>query len=101
MREKRAAGETKDESLGMVVDSLGWAYFKQGKFKEAIANLATAAELAPRQVEIQLHLGLAYQANVQLQDARIALLRARNIDPNNSNVIRALGEVESALGVRR
>lgn len=100
MREKRAAGETKDDSLGMVVDSLGWAYFNQKKYKEAISNLASAAELAPRQVEIQLHLGLAYQAAGQPQDARIALLRAKNLEPNNSNVTRALGEVETVLGVR-
>ena len=30
---------------GYFIDSLGWAYFQQGRFREAVAELERAAEL--------------------------------------------------------
>ena len=38
-----------DPGNGAYVDSLGWLYFKQGKFQEALTELLRAAELLPTQ----------------------------------------------------
>ena len=42
---------------GSVVDSLGWAQFKLGRFKEAEATLRRATELTPYSPEVRKHLG--------------------------------------------
>ncbi|MEM0899649.1 MAG: tetratricopeptide repeat protein [Pseudomonadota bacterium] len=45
---------------GYIVDSLGWAYYRLGRFDEAVDQLERAAELEPRDPTINDHLGDAY-----------------------------------------
>lgn len=45
---------------GYIVDSLGWAYYRLGRFEEAVAELEKAADLRPRDPTITDHLGDAY-----------------------------------------
>ncbi len=45
---------------GYIVDSLGWAYYKLGRFEEAVAELEKAVSLMPRDPTINDHLGDAY-----------------------------------------
>lgn len=66
-----------EQDLGAIVDTLGWAYFKNQQVTEAIRTLASAADLAPAQQEIQYHLGVAYYDAGKYKDAKIALTRAR------------------------
>ncbi|MBX9926959.1 MAG: tetratricopeptide repeat protein, partial [Hyphomicrobiaceae bacterium] len=42
---------------GYIVDSLGWAYFKLGDFKEAVKYLERAVELRPEDPTLNDHLG--------------------------------------------
>jgi tetratricopeptide (TPR) repeat protein len=42
---------------GLIADSLGWVYFKEGKLKLAIETLRRAAKLAPDEPVILEHLG--------------------------------------------
>jgi tetratricopeptide (TPR) repeat protein len=44
------------------LDSLGWAYFKKGDKKAAIASLKTALNLSKKNPEIKSHLEAVYQA---------------------------------------
>ncbi|MEO8882998.1 MAG: tetratricopeptide repeat protein [Devosia sp.] len=66
-------GENLDRALGMIqksvkatqtdgfiIDSLGWAYFKLGRFPEAVTTLETAVQLKPNDPQINDHLGDAY-----------------------------------------
>ena len=45
---------------GFIIDSLGWAYFKLGRFPEAVKTLETAVQLKPNDPQINDHLGDAY-----------------------------------------
>jgi Flp pilus assembly protein TadD len=42
------------------VDSLGWAYFRIGKYDDAVRELERAVELMPQDPTINDHLGDAY-----------------------------------------
>lgn len=66
-------GENLDEALGMIkkavelrpqdgyiVDSLGWAYYKLGRYPEAVIELEKAVKLRPEDPTINDHLGDAY-----------------------------------------
>lgn len=66
-------GENLDKALGMIqqavkatptdgfiIDSLGWAFFKLGRFPEAVSTLEQAVQLKPNDPAINDHLGDAY-----------------------------------------
>ncbi len=61
---------------GYIQDSLGWAYFKLGKFERARKELLGAVELVPEDPNIQDHLGDVYRALGQVNEARAAYLSA-------------------------
>lgn len=48
---------TLDPRNGAYLDSLGWAYFRQGKFDLAEKNLNDAAQILPRDATVHEHLG--------------------------------------------
>ena len=45
---------------GMIIDSLGWAYFRMGRYDEAVRELEKAVELKAGDPVINDHLGDAY-----------------------------------------
>jgi tetratricopeptide (TPR) repeat protein len=45
---------------GYIVDSLGWAFYRLGRFEEAVVELEKATDLRPRDAIINDHLGDAY-----------------------------------------
>jgi tetratricopeptide (TPR) repeat protein len=57
MIEKAIEGSPND---GYIIDSLGWAYYRLGRFDEAVAKLEEAALLRSADPEINDHLGDAY-----------------------------------------
>jgi tetratricopeptide (TPR) repeat protein len=57
MIEKAIEGSPND---GYIIDSLGWAYYRLGRFEEAVTKLEEAAVLRPVDPEINDHLGDAY-----------------------------------------
>ena len=50
----------KDPNDGVIMDSLGWVYFKTGDYDNAILYLEKASELNPQNAIISDHLGDAY-----------------------------------------
>ncbi|MFK4824210.1 tetratricopeptide repeat protein [Paenochrobactrum sp. BZR 588] len=53
---------------GYITDSLGWAYYKLGRYDDAVAELEKAVKLRPEDATINDHLGDAYwQAGRQLE----------------------------------
>ena len=50
----------KEPNDGVIIDSLGWIYFKTGDYKNAILYLEKASELNPQNAIISDHLGDAY-----------------------------------------
>ncbi|MFQ6130704.1 MAG: tetratricopeptide repeat protein [Armatimonadota bacterium] len=49
-----------DPNRDYIMDSVGWAYYRKGMFKEALPYLERAAQKAPRTGEIRYHLGMLY-----------------------------------------
>lgn len=50
----------KEPNDGVIMDSLGWVYFKTGDYQNAILYLEKASELNPQNAVISDHLGDAY-----------------------------------------
>lgn len=61
---------------GFIMDSLGWAKFKQGDFHGAVELLEQAVELEPMDPSISDHLGDVYWALGRKQEARFQWTRA-------------------------
>jgi len=62
------------------IDSYGWALYKSGRYKEALAQLARATELAPNSAEVRYHLGAAYVKLDRIAEARIELKKSLIIE---------------------
>ena len=54
---------------GYITDSLGWVYYKQGRYREALTYLLKAAELVKDDPTILEHVGDAYQKLGQKEKA--------------------------------
>ena len=68
---------------GFIVDSLGWAYYRQGDFPKAAKELERAVELQPEDPVINDHLGDAYWKVNRRKEARFQWLRALSLDPTD------------------
>jgi tetratricopeptide (TPR) repeat protein len=66
---------------GFIADSVGWAYYKLGRYREAADVLEQAVQLAPGASEINDHLGDAYWMVGRKLDARFEWTHALNLDP--------------------
>lgn len=78
---------------GYIVDSVGWAYFRLAKYKEAAEALQAAVLLVPGDPTINEHLGDAYWMSGRRLDARFQWNHALafNTDPTLK------GEIEKKL----
>ncbi len=63
---------------GYIADSLGWAYFRLGRYREAVPTLEAAIELLPYDPTINDHLGDAYWQAGRKLEARFQWSRAKN-----------------------
>jgi tetratricopeptide (TPR) repeat protein len=63
---------------GYVTDSVGWVYYRQGKFEEAVKYLERAVELLPYDATVNDHLGDAYWSVGRKREARFQWNRAAN-----------------------
>jgi tetratricopeptide (TPR) repeat protein len=87
---------------GAYLDSLGWAYFKLGKYEEAEANLRKAADKTPNDATVQDHMGELYAKTGRLKMAVTHWERAlqewnRNVpaDVDQQDVARVQKKLES------
>ncbi len=71
---------------GYVVDSLGWVYYKLGKYENAVDYLERAIELKAEDPVINDHLGDAYWQVGRHHEARFQWRRALSFDPEEEQV---------------
>ena len=71
---------------GYIVDSLGWVYYRLGKFEQAVAELERAVELRPQDPTINDHLGDALWQVGRKREARFQWSRALGLDPEEDQV---------------
>ncbi|MCK4503286.1 MAG: tetratricopeptide repeat protein [Desulfuromonadales bacterium] len=75
---------------GYVVDTLGWVYFKMGRYAESRKQLEKAIGLYPADVVIREHLGDLYRAMNLFDEAATAYRQVLEIAPQTKPVIEKL-----------
>jgi len=80
----RAVAREPDD--GHIVDSLGWAYYRLGRYEEAVVQLERAVELRPQDPVINDHLGDAYWRSGRHREAVVQWRRALSLDPEEKEV---------------
>ncbi|EHK53784.1 tetratricopeptide repeat protein [Allomesorhizobium alhagi] len=68
-------------SDGYIVDSLGWAYYRLGRFEEAVVELERAVSLKPDDPVLNDHLGDAYWRVGRRLEATFQWSHARDMKP--------------------
>jgi tetratricopeptide (TPR) repeat protein len=81
----RAVEQRADD--GYIVDSLGWAYYRIGKYEEAVKELDRAVELKPEDPTINDHLGDAYWKVGRVVEARFQWAHARDLNPEKEDLV--------------
>jgi len=67
---------------GAIVDSLGWALFRAGRYDEAVVQMERAAELMPVDPVVNDHLGDAFWAVGRKREAEFQWKRALSFKPD-------------------
>lgn len=80
----------KSPANGAYLDSLGWAYFKQGKLNDALKQLEKAVLYMPDSVEVQDHLGEVYLKKGRKKEAVAAWQKAIQLSPDNTAILEKL-----------
>jgi tetratricopeptide (TPR) repeat protein len=82
---------------GYYVDSLGWAYFRQGNIPAAVENLERAVELKPDDPVINDHLGDAYWAVGRKTEARYQWQQSLTLKPDKDLVVSVEKKLKDGL----
>lgn len=103
-------GEKLDEALGMIekavaadpqqgyiIDSLAWAYFKLGRYADALEPMEKASLLEPVDPIVTDHLGDVYWMNDRKLEARFQWRRALSFKPTETDKARILRKIEVGL----
>jgi len=86
-----------DPRSGAMVDSLGWAYYRLGDYKQAADKLEEAVELEAGDPEINNHLGDAYWKVGRKEEAQFQWRRVLTLKPDDK--IKASAEAKLASGM--
>ena len=84
-------------SDGYVVDSLGWALYKLGKYDEAVKELERAIDLKPGDPTINDHLGDAYWRAGRHLEAHFQWNHARDLKPEPEDLPPILEKIAHGL----
>lgn len=89
----------KEPNDGVIIDSLGWVYFKTGDYKNAIIYLEKASELNPQNAVISDHLGDAYWLGGRKNEAVFQWKRALKQEEDNEelNIKGVRNKIENGL----
>jgi tetratricopeptide (TPR) repeat protein len=83
---------------GAMVDSLGWAYFKLGRYKDAVDKLEQAVELDAGDPEVNDHLGDAYWKVGRKDEALFQWRRVLTLNPDGKIKASVEAKLASPLG---
>ncbi|MGB5869725.1 MAG: tetratricopeptide repeat protein, partial [Albidovulum sp.] len=81
---ERAARARPDE--GAIIDSLGWALYRLGRYREAEVQMERAIELMPVDAVVNDHLGDVYWAVGRFREAEFQWKRALSFKPETEEV---------------
>ncbi len=92
---KRAVDLRPDD--GYIVDSLGWAYYRLGRFTDAVEELERAAELKAGDATINDHLGDAYWRAGRTREAVFQWERALVMKPEEAEIPKINAKIKNGL----
>jgi tetratricopeptide (TPR) repeat protein len=84
---------------GYIVDSLGWAYYRLGRYEEAVKELERAVELRPQDSVINDHLGDAYWRVGRELEARFQWRHALDLDPEEEEIPKIDAKLKDGMPV--
>ncbi len=93
---KRAV-ELTDARDGYIIDSLGWAYYRQAQFDDAVRELEKASSLKSGDPVINDHLGDAYWKVGRKLEAQFQWNHARDLKPEPDDLVRILKKIENGM----
>lgn len=92
---ERAAAARPDS--GYILDSLGWALYRLGRYEEAVGHMERAAELMPVDPVVTDHLGDVYWAVGRVLEAKFQWNRALSFDPEEKEATRIRRKLKVGL----
>ncbi len=82
---------------GMIIDSLGWAYFRLGRWDEAMRELEKAIELKPGDPTINDHLGDAYWRAGRRLEGKFQWQHAKDLNPEPEELEKINAKLKDGL----
>lgn len=82
---------------GYIIDSLGWAHYRLGRYDEAVTELERAMELRPSDPVINDHLGDVYWRTGRQLEAKFQWNHARDLNPEPEDLVKILRKIEKGL----
>ena len=82
---------------GYIIDSLGWAYYRLGRYEDASREIERAAELRPSDPVINDHLGDVYWRTGRQLEAKFQWNHARDLKPEPEDLEKILRKIERGL----
>lgn len=92
---ERAAAARPDS--GYIIDSLGWALYRMGRYQEAVGHMEHAAELMPVDPVVNDHLGDVYWAVGRHLEAEFQWHRALSFEPEEKDATRIRRKLKVGL----
>jgi tetratricopeptide (TPR) repeat protein len=85
---------------GYIVDSLGWAHYRQGNYKEAVRFLERAVEIKPEDPTLNDHLGDAFWKVGREREARFQWSQALSLNPEPEDVDKIKTKLDRGLDTK-
>jgi tetratricopeptide (TPR) repeat protein len=82
---------------GYIIDSLGWAYYRLGRYEDASREIERAAELRPSDPVINDHLGDVYWKTGRKLEAKFQWNHARDLKPEPEDLPNILRKIERGM----
>lgn len=82
---------------GYIIDSLAWAYFRLGRYEDALAPMEQASLLEPVDPIVTDHLGDVYWAVGRTREAEFQWHRALSFEPAEKDAARIRLKLEKGL----
>lgn len=84
----------------ILLDTLGWAYYRNGNYALAVRHLERAVSVAGQEPVLRYHLGMAYAKNNNVAGAKQELSKALDLArgdfPRSEEALAKLAEIESS-----
>ncbi|MBZ9606078.1 tetratricopeptide repeat protein [Phyllobacterium chamaecytisi] len=82
---------------GYIVDSLGWAYYRLGRYDDAVTQLEQAVKLRAEDATINDHLGDAYWRAGRKLEATFQWAHARDSKPDPEDLVKIEEKLKNGL----